>query len=66
MHKIPKEQNQFLHECELKVARTESKTDLNAGRFIKETVAQHLRRIAKINKAAEPRLNDHHRKKHPY
>jgi hypothetical protein len=29
----------------------------------KITVAQHLRRIEKINKAAEPRLNDHHRKK---
>ena len=57
MHRIPKEQYQFLHECELKVAQAESKTDLDAGRFIKETVAQHLRRIAKINKAAEPGLN---------
>jgi hypothetical protein len=57
MQRIPKEQHQFLVECELKVALAESKTDLDAGRFIKETVAQHLRRIAKINKAAEPGLN---------
>lgn len=44
---------QYLRECELEAALAESKADLDAGRFVKETVAQHLRRIAKINKAAE-------------
>jgi hypothetical protein len=38
--------------CELEAALAESKADLDAGRFVKETVAQHMRRIAKINKAA--------------
>ena len=48
-----KDQYQYLRECELEAALAESKADLDAGRFVKETVAQHLRRIAKINKSAE-------------
>jgi N-glycosylase/DNA lyase len=50
---MSKEQYQYLRECELEAALAESKADLDAGRFVKETVAQHLRRITKINKAAE-------------
>jgi N-glycosylase/DNA lyase len=50
---MSKEQYQYLRECELEAALAESKADLDAGRFAKETVAQHLRRIAKINKSAE-------------
>lgn len=46
------EHYQYLRECELEAALAESKADLDAGRFVKETVAQHLRRIAKMNKAA--------------
>lgn len=47
------EQYQYLRECELEAALAESKADLDAGRFVKETVAQHLRRIAKLNKSIE-------------
>jgi PHD/YefM family antitoxin component YafN of YafNO toxin-antitoxin module len=50
---MSKEQYQYLRECELEAALAESKSDLDAGRFVKETVAQHLRRIAKINKNSE-------------
>ncbi len=50
---MSKEQYQYLRECEIEAALAESKADLDAGRFVKETVAQHLRRIAKINKSAE-------------
>lgn len=41
---------QHLRECELEAALAESKADLEAGRFIKETVAQHIQRIKEINK----------------
>ena len=50
---MSKEHYQYLRECELEAALAESKADLDAGRFVKETVSQHLRRIAKINKTAE-------------
>lgn len=50
---MSKEHYQYLRECELEAALAESKTDLDAGRFVKESVAQHLRRIAKINKAVK-------------
>ena len=50
---MSKEQYQYLRECELEAALAESKADLDARRFVKETVAQHLRRIATINKAAQ-------------
>jgi PHD/YefM family antitoxin component YafN of YafNO toxin-antitoxin module len=37
-----------LRECELEAALAESRADLEAGRFVKETVAQHLKRLAKL------------------
>ena len=43
-------QYQHLRECELEAALAESKADLEAGRFVKETVAQHIQRIKEINK----------------
>ncbi len=43
------EQYQYLRECELEAALAESKADLETGRFVKETVAQHIRRINKLN-----------------
>jgi hypothetical protein len=49
---MSKDQNEYLRECELEAALAESKADLDAGRFVKETVAQHMRRLAKINKTA--------------
>ena len=50
---MDKENYQDRRECELEAAVAESKADLDAGRFVKENVAQHLRQIAKINKGAE-------------
>ena len=50
---MSKDQYQYLRECELEAALAESKSDLDAGRFVKETVAQHLRIIARINKNSE-------------
>ena len=47
------EQYQYLRECELEAALAESKADLDAGRYVKETVSQHLKRISKINRAAK-------------
>lgn len=37
-----------LRECELEAALAESKADLDAGRFVRESVDQHLRRLAKL------------------
>ena len=45
-------QYQHLRECELAAALAESKADIKAGRFVKETVAQHILRIKEINKQA--------------
>lgn len=47
------QQYQYLRECELEAALAESKTDLAGGRFVKETVAQHIKRLKKINKSAQ-------------
>jgi len=46
---MSEEQYQYLRECELEAALAESKVDLDAGRYVKETVAQHIRRINKLN-----------------
>jgi len=43
----------YLRECELEAALAESKADLDAGNFVKETVSQHLRCLAKINKSSQ-------------
>jgi hypothetical protein len=42
------EHYQYLRECELTAALAESKADLDAGRFVKETVEEHLQRIKSI------------------
>jgi len=41
----------YLRECELEAALAESQADLTHGRFVKESVAEHLQRIQKINRA---------------
>ena len=46
---MSEEQYQYLRECELEAALAESKADLDAGRYVKETVTQHIRRINKLN-----------------
>lgn len=43
-------QYQHLRECELEAALAESKADIEAGRFVKETVAEHIQRINALNK----------------
>ena len=49
---MSQQQYQYLRECELEAALAESKADLVGGRFVKETVAQHIKRLRKINKSA--------------
>ena len=46
------QQYQYLRECELEAALAESKANLAEGLFVKETVAQHIKRLKQINKAA--------------
>lgn len=44
------EQYMHLRECELEAALAESKADLNAGRFVKESVEQHIKRLSRMGK----------------
>lgn len=46
------DQYQYLRECELEAAIAESRADIEAGRFVKETVSEHIRRIAQLNQSA--------------
>jgi hypothetical protein len=50
---MSQQQYQYLRECELEAALAESRTDLAGGRFVKETVAQHIKHLKQINKAAQ-------------
>ena len=47
------EHYQYLRECELEAALAESKAVLADGRFVKETVTQHLQRLKQINASAK-------------
>ncbi len=49
---MSKDQYQYLRECELEAALAESRADLDSGRFVRETVDQHVSRIAELNKPA--------------
>ena len=42
------EHYRYLRECELSAALAESQADLAAGRFVKESVDAHMKRLAKI------------------
>jgi hypothetical protein len=46
---MSQQQYQYLRECELEAALAESKSDLAAGRFVKETVAEHIELLKQIN-----------------
>ncbi len=46
------DQYQHFRECELEAALAESRADLEAGRFVKETVLQHIQRIQQMNALA--------------
>ena len=38
----------WLRECELEAALAESRADVDAGRFVKESVSQHMARLAQL------------------
>ncbi len=42
---LPIEKYNYLRECELEAALLESKRDIKEGKFIKESVEKHLKRI---------------------
>lgn len=46
-------QYQYLRECELDAALAESKADIQAGRYVKETVAEHIQRLIMLNQASK-------------
>ncbi len=50
---MSQEHYHYLRECELEAALAESKADLTSGRFVRETVAQHLKRLKQLNKSAK-------------
>jgi hypothetical protein len=42
------EHYRYLRECELSAALAESQADLAAGRFVKESVDAHMKRLARL------------------
>jgi hypothetical protein len=42
------ERYHYLRECELTAALAESQADLAAGRFVKDSVDAHMKRLAKL------------------
>ncbi|MGB4347836.1 MAG: hypothetical protein WBJ21_15740 [Burkholderiaceae bacterium] len=42
------QQYQHLRECELEAALAESRADIDAGRFVKETVQKHIQLLNKL------------------
>lgn len=49
---MSQEHYQYLRECELEAALAESKADLASGRFVKETVSQHIKRLKQLKNPA--------------
>lgn len=45
---MSREHYAHLRECELEVALAESRADLDAGRFVRESVERHIKRLAKL------------------
>ncbi len=46
---VSDEHYRYLRECELEAALAESRNDIEAGRFVEETVEAHLARIGQMN-----------------
>lgn len=44
---LPIEKYNYLRECELEAALLESKRDFKAGKFVKESVEKHIKRITR-------------------
>jgi PHD/YefM family antitoxin component YafN of YafNO toxin-antitoxin module len=45
---MSREHYAHLRECELEAALAESRADLDAGRFVKESVEKHIKRLARL------------------
>jgi prevent-host-death family protein len=44
---LPMEKYTYLRECELEAALLESKRDIKEGKFVKESVEKHIKRITR-------------------
>ncbi len=44
---VPIEKYNYLRECELEAALLETKRDIKEGKFVKESVEKHIKRIAR-------------------
>ncbi|MFZ1037952.1 MAG: type II toxin-antitoxin system prevent-host-death family antitoxin [Smithella sp.] len=44
---LPIEKYNYLRECELEAALLESKRDIKEGKFVKESVERHIKRISR-------------------
>ncbi|MCL5267030.1 MAG: type II toxin-antitoxin system Phd/YefM family antitoxin [Bacteroidetes bacterium] len=44
---LPMEKYNYLRECELEAALLETKRDIKEGKFVKESVDEHIRRITR-------------------
>ncbi len=44
---LPIEKYNYMRECELELALLEAKKDIKEGKFIKESVEKHVKRIAR-------------------
>ena len=44
---LPIEKYNYLRECELEAALLESKRDIKEGKFVKESVEKHIKRISR-------------------
>ena len=44
---VPIEKYNYLRECELEAALLETKRDIKEGKFVKESVDKHVKRIAR-------------------
>lgn len=44
---LPMEKYNYLRECELEAALLESKRDIEEGKFVKESVEKHIKRLTR-------------------
>ena len=50
------DQYQYLRECELEAALAQSNADIVAGRFVRETVDEHLQRVVQYGNQKEAQV----------
>ncbi len=44
---VPIEKYNYLRECELEAALLDTKTDIKKGKFVKESVEKHIKKLAR-------------------